>query len=196
MHTADAVLARYRRELGFGIEWQIDDLVLDVTALQKFTVVVHGGQQFAGVYGAIQLLATERLTHQDPSVASSRQLQHRVDAARRTAILAKQLEVTVIGLRYEHLSAHIGGLASLLDLDGLRQYLIFLAGAQEQCGALQRGRRKGGHAQRLMLPFEYFGHRRQRLFGKVAQINGRGITKTGCRQYDLAIGGGHVAIKE
>jgi len=196
VHTADAVLPGDRRELGFGIEWQIDDLVLDVPALQVLPVVVHGGQQLSGVDGPVHLLASEGLPHQDAGIAPPRELQHGVDAARGAAVLAEELEVAAVGLRDEHLGAHVGGLATLLDLDGLGQDLVLLAGAQEEGGALQGGGRQGGHPQGLVLALEDLGHRRQRLLGEVAQIDGRGIAKSGGGQYDLAIGGGHVAVEE
>jgi len=137
VHSADAVLACNGRELGFGIEWQIDDLILDVATLQVLAIVVHCGQQLAGMDGAIHLLTAERLPHQHTGIATSSQLQDGVNAARGATILAEQLKVAAIGLRYEHLGAHICGLASLLDLDGLRQYLILLSRAQKERCALE-----------------------------------------------------------
>jgi len=47
-----------------------------------------------------------------------------------------------------------------------------------------------------MLALKDLGHRRQRLLGEVAQIDGRRVPKTGCGQDDLAIGGGHFAIEK
>lgn len=196
MHTADAVLAGNGRELGFGIEWQIDDLVLDVPALQVLPVVVHGGQQFAGMDRSVHLLASKGLADEDAGIPPARELQHGVNASRGAPVLAEELEIAAIGLGDEDLSTHIRRLASLLDLDGLRQDLVLLAGAQKQSGALERRRRQGGDAEGLVLALEDLGHRRQRLLGEVAQVDGRGIAEAGGGQYDLAIGGGHVAVEE
>uniref|UniRef100_A0A182KJ50 Uncharacterized protein n=1 Tax=Anopheles christyi TaxID=43041 RepID=A0A182KJ50_9DIPT len=138
------------------------------------------------------MIAAHRFTHQHPEVASPRQLQHTLDAARRPAILAQQLEVSRVRLGYEHLRANVGVFATLLDFDRLRQYLVLAARVQKQGRALQRRIGQCRYAQAVVLTLDDLTDRGQLALGKVPQVGGRCVRrKPGRCQNDLPIGGGH-----
>lgn len=69
MHPADAVFLRNGGELGFGFEWQLDDLVFRRPALQILAIVADRRQNLARVYRATAMVAPECLTHQHAKIA-------------------------------------------------------------------------------------------------------------------------------
>lgn len=168
MHATNTVLSRYRRELCFHIDRQTNHFVLLRPTLQILAVIVQRRQNLARMDRLHQMIAAKRFAHQNPQIRLPRQFQHAVNATRRSAVFAEQLKVTGIRFGNEHLGSDICGLAAVLDFDGLREDLVFFAGAQKEGGALQRRIGECGHAEIVVLAFCDFGDGRQFELGEVS----------------------------
>lgn len=90
MDSADAIFLRDGGELGFGFERQIDDLIFGRgPTLQVFPVLVDRGQNLACMDRLAAVIATERLSDKHAKIPTLRQVQHCLDAARRSSVLAE-----------------------------------------------------------------------------------------------------------
>lgn len=167
MHAAYALLLRDWRELGLCLQRQADHLVLLRSALQILAVLVQCRQNLAGMDRLHQVVAAERFAHQHAQILLARQVRHVLDAACRPAVLAEQLKVAGIRFRDQHLGADVRRLPTILDFDWLGENLVFLAGVQEQRGALQRRIGQRWHAQIVILTLDDLGDGGQLGFRKV-----------------------------
>lgn len=69
MHSADAIFLRDGRELGFGFEGQLDDLIFCRPALQILAIVADRRQNLARVYRSTAVVAAKCLADKNTKVA-------------------------------------------------------------------------------------------------------------------------------
>lgn len=168
MHPADTVLPRDWRKFCLHIDRQTNHFVFLRPTLQILAVVVQRRQNLTRMNRFHQMITAKRFAYQNAQIWFPCQLKDTVDASRRPPVLAQQLKVPWIRFRNKHLGSDIRRFSAILDFNGLRQNLVFFAGAQEKGCALQRWIGECGNAQIVVLAFGDFGDCRQFEFGEVS----------------------------